>query len=392
VVISVKLAVKRHLVRYMAYEDLEKFAAKNVAEAITLDKQGSKGMAIAKYQRAVEILLRLCELYPGTPQNRVYAEKAQLYGARILELQRGNGSAISGRSQQIEHRIERAPVIEEPDVRWRDIANLHEAKRAIEESIIYPSKRPDLFPLGWARGILFYGPPGCGKTLLAAAIATEIDATFYCIDSPSIVSKWLGESEKNVAKLFLDARAVANGGRPVIIFIDELDSVMGIRSHEVGGEVRARNQFLKEMDGIADKKKQSSVYVVGATNKPWALDEAFIRRFQKRIYVPLPDANSRLEMFRIYSRNLRVANDVDFVELARLTEGRTGSDIRDIFQTVQMKVVREFFETRGDVDPTAKPREISMSDFLEAVSSCGRTVSEESLVRFQRWSQSFLAS
>lgn len=378
--------------RHMAYEDLERLATKNVAEAVSLDKQGSRGMAVAKYQRAVEILLKLCELYPGTPQNRVYAEKAQLYGARILDLQRGNDSLVADRSRQVDHRTERAPVIEKPNVKWEDIANLHEAKRAIEESIIYPSRRPDLFPLGWARGILFYGPPGCGKTMLAAAIATEIEATFCCIDSPSIVSKWLGESEKNVAKLFLDARAAAKESTPVIIFIDELDSMMGVRSHEVGGEVRARNQFLKEMDGIADKKKQSPVYVIGATNKPWALDEAFIRRFQKRIYVPLPDANSRLEMFHIYSRNLAIAKDVDLNELARLTEERTGSDIRDIFQAVQMKVVREFFEIHADTDPTAKPREIAMADFLEAIPSCGRTVSEQSLVRFQRWSQDFLAS
>jgi len=388
----VKLAMIEPMVRYMAYEDLERLAARNVSEAITLDKQGSRGMAVAKYQRAVEILLKLCELYPGTPQNRVYAEKAQLYGARILDLQRGNGSSLSVQSPQAEQKVDRAPVIEKPDVTWEDIADLYSAKRAIEESIIYPSKRPDLFPLGWARGILFYGPPGCGKTMLAAAIATEIDATFYCIDSPSIVSKWLGESEKNVAKLFQDARAAAKEGRPVIMFIDELDSMMGIRSHEVGGEVRARNQFLKEMDGITEKKKQSSVYVIGATNKPWALDEAFIRRFQKRIYVPLPDTDARLEMFRIYSRNLRIAKDIDFYELARLTEGRTGSDIRDIFQTVQMKVVREFFETHADADLTAKPREICMADLLEAVSSRGRTVSEQSLARFQRWSQDFIAS
>jgi SpoVK/Ycf46/Vps4 family AAA+-type ATPase len=375
----------------MAYEDLEKLAARNVAEAIALDRQGSRGMAVTKYQRAVEILLKLCELYPGTPQNKVYAEKAQLYGARILDLQRGNGSAPSLKSQLSEQRVERAPMIERPDVKWDDIANLQEAKRAIEESIIYPSRRPDLFPLGWARGILFYGPPGCGKTMLAAAVATEIDATFYCIDSPSIVSKWLGESEKNVARLFQDARAAATGGRPVIIFIDELDSVMGVRSHEVGGEVRARNQFLKEMDGIADKKRRSPVYVIGATNKPWALDEPFIRRFQKRIYVPLPDVDARLEMFRIYSRNLRLASDVDFAKLARLTEGRTGSDIRDIFQAVQMKVVREFFESHADIDPTAKPREITMVDLMDAVSSCGRTVSEQSIARFQRWSQDFAA-
>jgi len=375
----------------MACEDLEKYAARNVADAITLDKQGSRSMAISKYRRAVEILLKLCELYPGTPQNTVYAEKVQLYNARILELQHGDVASLPGRSKLVEQTNETAPIPEKPNVKWEDIADLHDAKRAIEESIIYPSRRPDLFPLGWPKGILFYGPPGCGKTLLAAAIATEIDATFYCIDSPSIVSKWLGESERNVAKLFQDARAIAGKEKPVIIFIDELDSIMGVRSHEVGGEVRARNQFLKEMDGISDKKKQSSVYVVGATNKPWELDEPFIRRFQKRIYVPPPDADARLEMFRIYSRNVRAAPDVDFVALTNRTEGRTGSDIRDIFQVVQMKVVREFFESRGDIDPTATPRDITMNDFGEAVSSRKTTVSEQSLAYYQAWSEKFSA-
>ena len=376
----------------MAYEDLEKIAARNVTEAISLDKQGSRGMAITKYQRAVEILLKLCELYPGTPVNRVYAEKVQLLNGRILDLQRGNGPSLPQQGMLIDQTPERSSVLQKLNVNWEDIANLHDAKRAIEESIIYPSRRPDLFPLGWPRGILFYGPPGCGKTLLAAAIATEIDATFHCIDSPSIISKWLGESERNVAKLFEQARAMARSERPVIIFIDELDSVMGVRSHEVGGEVRARNQFLKEMDGISDKNRQSPVYVIGATNKPWVLDEPFIRRFQKRLYVPPPDAKARLEMFRIYSRNVKVADDVDFDELARLTEGRTGSDIRDIFQIVQTKVVREFFEAHEDIDPTAKPRQITMTDFLDAVAGRGKTVSDKSLLMFQEWSEHYLAS
>jgi len=378
-------------VKTVAYEDLEKIAARNVTEAITLDKQGSRGMAIAKYQRAVEVMLKLCELYPGTPQSRVCAEKVQLYSGRIQDLQRGNDPSPLGQGTRIDQAPERTPIIEKPDVKWDDIADLADAKRAIEESIIYPSRRPDLFPLGWPRGILFYGPPGCGKTLLAAAMATEIDATFYCIDSPSIVSKWLGESERNVAKLFQEARNAAREGKPVIMFIDEVDSIMGIRSHEVGGEVRARNQFLKEMDGISDKKRQSSVYVIGATNKPWDLDEAFIRRFQKRIYVPPPDSNARLEMFRIYSRNINMAEDIDSAKLAEKTEGCTGSDIRDIFQAVQTKVVREFFENQEDADPTAKPREILMSDFLEVVKAHGRTVSEQNLTKFRDWTQNYLA-
>ena len=160
------------------------------------------------------------------------------------------------------------------------------AKKAVKDAIVYPVQRPDLFPLGWPRGILLFGPPGCGKTLLAAAVATEIDANFYSIDAASIMSKWLGEAEQNVAKLFGSARKSSNEGKPAIVFVDELDSLMGAHSNEVGGEIRVRNQFLKEMDGIVDKGKALHVYVIGATNKPWDLDWAFIRRFQKRILVP----------------------------------------------------------------------------------------------------------
>jgi SpoVK/Ycf46/Vps4 family AAA+-type ATPase len=160
---------------------------------------------------------------------------------------------------------------------------------------------------------------------------------------------------------------------------------MGIRNVEVGGEVRARDQFLNEMDGIEMKNKQSLVYVIGATNKPWDLDEAFLRRFQRRIFVPLPDAEARIEMFEINSRGLTLSTDVDFRRLAELTEGRSGSDIRDIFQYAQMKVVRELFEGSTAFDPTSKPRPITMSELEEATTKCGRTVSTKNLSRFRDW-------
>ncbi len=178
-------------------------------------------------------------------------------------------------------------MTEKPKVNWDEVVGLDTAKKAVKEAIVYPVQRPDLFPLGWPRGILLFGPPGCGKTLLAAAVATEIDANFYSIDAASIMSKWLGEAEQNVAKLFGSARKSAIEGKPAIVFVDELDSLMGAHTNEVGGEIRVRNQFLKEMDGIVDKGKNLHVYVIGATNKPWDLDWAFIRRFQKRILVPL---------------------------------------------------------------------------------------------------------
>jgi SpoVK/Ycf46/Vps4 family AAA+-type ATPase len=227
-------------------------------------------MAISKYQRAIEILTKLCSLYPKANQNKVYLEYIGQYQKRIKELK--GYAPYEAESWKNEQKYDGKVLREKPQVNWKDVIGLADAKQAIRDSIIYPFKRPDFFPLGWPRGILLFGPPGCGKTLLAAATATEIDAAFYCIDAASIMSKWLGESERNVAQLFETARLVSENGQPAIIFIDELDSLIGIRSEEVGGEVRMRNQFMKEMDGITDKNKKLHVYLVGATNKPWSLD------------------------------------------------------------------------------------------------------------------------
>ncbi|MEM4251059.1 MAG: AAA family ATPase [Candidatus Bathyarchaeia archaeon] len=377
-----------------ASEELERIAVKHATEATQLDKQGSRGLAIAKYQRAVEILLKLCALYPNSSQNYVYMEHVDSYRKRIRELQRQESrqEPIESASSGGEARFEQLVLSEKPNVKWEDIADLSEAKRAIEESIIFPVKRPDLFPLGWPRGILFFGPPGCGKTLLAAAVATEIDATFFCVDAASIMSKWLGESERNVAQLFQEARRASMNGRPAIIFIDEIDSLVGVRAQEVGGEVRARNQFLKEMDGIIDKKKVLHTYIIGATNKPWALDEPFMRRFQKRIFVPLPGESARLEMFRIFSRNLNISNDVDFHDLARMTEGYSGSDIRDNFQAAQIRLVREFFENGNPDDKQAKPRPLTMKDFRDIFRIRKPSVNQSTMGYYLKWSEEFQAA
>ena len=239
--------------------------------------------------------------------------------------------------------------------------------------------------------LLILGPPGCGKTLLAAAVATEIDANFVSIDAASIMSKWLGEAEQNVAKLFGSVRKSALEGKPAIVFIDELDSMMGKHSNEVGGEIRVRNQFLKEMDGIVDKGKNLHVYVIGATNKPWDLDWAFIRRFQKRILVPLPDHHTRLMMFKLYTANLQLGSDVDLHELARLSEGFSGSDIRDVNQSAQLKLIGEFFESGKANDIMAKPRALNMDDFRQILEERKPSVSLDMLALYNRWFEAFKA-
>jgi SpoVK/Ycf46/Vps4 family AAA+-type ATPase len=300
----------------------------------------------------------------------------------------GNGNGNSGGNGKPNEEL---VMTEKPKVNWGEVVGLDTAKKAVKEAIVYPVQRPDLFPLGWPRGILLFGPPGCGKTLLAAAVATEIDANFYSIDAASIMSKWLGEAEQNVAKLFGSARKSAIDGRPAIVFVDELDSLMGNHSNEVGGEIRVKNQFLKEMDGIVDKGKALHVYVIGATNKPWDLDWAFIRRFQKRILVPLADSSTRLNMLKLYSSNLQIASDVDLVELARLAEGFSGSDIRDVCQSAQLSLIGEFFESGKAMDKEAKPRALTMADFEQIFEERKPSVSLDMLSQYNRWFEAFKA-
>jgi len=364
-------------------ETLEQIAIQKAERAVQLDKKGSTE-AIGLYTDAIEILTQLNTRHPM----RVYQDLIADYKKRIRDLQFRvmHPSAVS--EEEAPKMDDKSILVEKPGITWEDIADLVDAKEAIKDSIIYPTRRPDLFPLGWPRGILLYGPPGCGKTLLVAAAATELDAVFYRIDSAAMLSKWFGESEKNVAQLFRTARDSSDKGKAVVIYIDEVDSIAGKRSEEMGSEIRVRNQLLSEMDGLQEKGKGHLIYVIGATNKPWDLDLAFIRRFQRRIYIPLPNAEARSQLIRVTSKSLKLSEDVDLGNIVGMTEGFSGSDMRDIFQVAQLRVAKEFFNSKG-AQTDARP--INMNDLVEILKDRKPSVSKDVLWYYDKWSREYAA-
>ena len=395
----------------MAPQELEKSASRYASDAIKHDSQGARGMAITNYQKATESLLKLQRLYPDSQLNKIYAERMRSYQNRIKALQSTSSNDVepvvdpsaspeeqkANLANNTKNSFDDMVMKEKPDVKWEDVGGVDDAKNALRESIVYPSKRPDLFPLGWPRGILLYGPPGCGKTILAAATANELDGYFINVDGSSMMSKWLGEAEKNVSKLFKMARSYAEReGKPVILFIDELDSLLGERTNEIGGEVRSRNQFLTEIDGINGKGKDMQLYVIGATNKPWSLDHPFLRRFQKRIYVSLPSVEARERLFVLYTNKLNLDSRVRSHTLASIFDGYSASDIKDICQAVQLKVVNEMFsvpaykeQVEGENQST--PRGITMKDFRETMARRKPSVSMDMIRAYYKWSEQFKA-
>jgi len=371
---------------------LESIARKYIDEALIHEKAGNLTEAAKAYRKAARILLTIVSNNPSDPLSSMYREIAESLKkkADALEKRLEGETKIAVRSGEEDdyERVAKEFVLEEkPPVTFDDIVGLEEAKQTLFDCIVYPSKRPDLFPLGWPRGILLYGPPGCGKTMLAAAVANEIECVFMQVDAANIMSKWLGDAEKRVAAIFRYARRrSAEERKPVVIFMDEADALLGVYEHELGGEARVRNQFLKEMDGLVNKGRDVMVYVIAATNKPWRLDMGFLRRFQRRVYVPPPNLEARKMLFEHYTKCIRLAPDVDFDELARATEGFSASDIRDVVMEAYLITVRELFKS-GRLDD--EPRPVTMSDFKRVLARKRPSITPEMVRLYEEWSKRF---
>ena len=271
----------------------------------------------------------------------------------------------------------REVYVEVPVVHWDEIGGLEEVKQNLKEAVEWPLKNPDVFSRMGIRppkGILLFGPPGCGKTLLARAVATESEANYITIKGPEVFSKWVGESEKAIREVFRKGRMAA----PSVIFFDEFDSLVprrGMGFADSGVTERVISQLLTDMDGIVTLQ---DVVVLAATNRPDIVDPAVLRpgRFDRLIYVPEPDEKSRLEIFKIYTKDMPLTNDVDVVNLAKISKGYSGADIQALCREAALNALR------GDMNA----KEVRTSDFQNAMEKIGPTIRPD----MESWYKSFM--
>jgi vacuolar protein-sorting-associated protein 4 len=315
-------------------------------QAVVEDKKENFVEAKRLYQQAIEHFLYVIK-HAKVPQvKEAYRARCEDYIRRVEEIKKhldkgskkpvvaGGGSKeikdgdddeegedADPEKKQLRNMLMSAVVIEKPNVKWEDVAGLEQAKEALQEAVILPMRLPQLF-VGkrkpW-KGILLYGPPGTGKSYLAKAVATEAGGSYFIsVSSSDLVSKWQGQSERLVKALF----ELAREKQPCIIFVDEVDSLCSARSDtESESSRRIKTEFLVQMQGVGSDNK--GILVLGATNIPWQLDAAIRRRFERRIYIPLPDLAARTVMFRIHlgKENPHELTDEDFHELGRRSEG-----------------------------------------------------------------------
>ncbi|MHA1616011.1 MAG: CDC48 family AAA ATPase [Candidatus Njordarchaeales archaeon] len=267
-----------------------------------------------------------------------------------------------------------------PNVRWTDIGGLEDVKKQLQEVIEWPLKYPEAFErmgIEPPKGVLLYGPPGCGKTLLAKAVATESEANFISVKGPELLSKWVGESERAVREIFRKARQAA----PAIIFFDEIDALAprrGLYTGDSGVSERVISQLLTEMDGL---QSRGDVVVIAATNRPDLLDPALLRpgRFDRLIYVPPPDFKARLEILKVHTRKMPLAPDVDLEKIAKMTEGYTGADLAAVAREAAMNALRRDISTKY----------VTMDDFMEALKKIHASLTPELIKYYEEVQEYF---
>ncbi|WP_457550052.1 CDC48 family AAA ATPase [Archaeoglobus sp.] len=365
---KIKEVVRRNLSEEIV-QDLEREIIKAMLRELADQTHGFVGADIEALCK--EAAMKALRRY--IPQIDMNSEEIPL---ELLESMKVTYDDFKSALKEIEPSAMREVLVEVPKVTWDDVGGLEDVKREIIEAVEWPLKYPEKFKKFGIRppkGVLLYGPPGTGKTLIAKAVANEAEANFISVKGPELLSKWLGESEKAVRKIFKKARQVA----PCIIFFDEIDAIAGMRGLEENRAVeRVVNQLLTELDGLEELE---GVVVIGATNRPDIIDPALLRpgRFDRLVYVRPPDKKSRLAIFKIHTRNMPLAEDVDLEELADMTEGYVGADIEAVCREAVMLALRE----------NINAEKVHMRNFLEALRKIKPSVSESMLSFYERFEE-----
>jgi len=367
-----------------------------MATFATFKRLKDKGIAALKegdYVAARPYLIQaaecMIELAEENPDPRQRAEQ-EAYAKELIELARdcdrraryGAPRAARDRARDEEDSAaspEDWVVREKPNIRFADIAGLEDVKSEIHLKMIYPFRHPELaqrYGIDVGGGMLLYGPPGTGKTMIAKAVACELDATMFVISPAQIMSKWVGEAEQNVRKLFEAAKAEPKS----VIFMDEVEALVPKRRGQQSTVMqRVVPQILQELEGF-DRRPGRALLFLGATNEPWSLDTAMLRpgRLDAKVYVPLPDAEARFKLWELYLGKRPLADDVDFARLVELTAGYSGADIKAI---AARAATRPFLESVGG----APPRNITMEDVLAVLAETPPSVSPADVKKFEQW-------
>ena len=412
----------------MDVESVRNKVKEYATDAVKCDKLEEYEKAYDLYVKAANQLQLLIKYDKNPYSVNIYKEKAKDYVLRAKDIKekkltkkdkKGGDSGDDEEKKKLEEQLSGCIVQEKPNVKWEDVAGLEKAKEALKEAVIFPIKFPQLFQgkrKPW-KGILLYGPPGTGKSFLAKAAATETHGNFFSVSAANIVSKWMGESERLIKGLF----DLARKNKPAVIFMDEIDSVMGARSdNENDATRRLKTEFLIQMQGVGNDDE--GILVLGATNIPWALDPAVRRRFQKKIYISLPELDARKTMFELNLKGTpNTLTDEQVEDLASRTDGFSGSDISTLTQDAIFEPVRkcqsaEFFKKIPGINgqqwnyipchqnepgamrmkmkelPDAKqllPPKVDYADFREALKRNKATVNQKDLERYEQFTREF---
>ncbi len=335
--------------------------------------------------QAAECMIELAE-ETADPDQRAEQEA---YARELIELAKDcqrkadrGGGRVRDRARDEEDSGPQAEdwiVKDKPDVRFDDIAGLEDVKQEIQLKMIYPFRHPELarrYGIDVGGGMLLFGPPGTGKTMIAKAVASELDATMFVISPAQIMSKWVGEAEQNVRKLFEAAKTEDKA----VIFMDEVEALVPKRRGQQSTVMqRVVPQILQELEGF-DRKAGRALLFMGATNEPWALDPAMMRpgRLDVKVYVPLPDAAARFKLLEIYFGNRPLDHDVDFNELVELTAGYSGADIKAL---AARSASRPFLESVSG----SQPRNINMADIRSVLEGMPPSVSPRDVAKYEQW-------